>query len=98
MPALVSGVYRLGSYGVTPPCSSLLRSYSLDIGILFCLAGFGLQLGRFSLLVVFLRVLGIIAYPALVDCLFRSHHQDAAGDEMISASAFSLRKNAFMQN
>jgi len=53
---------------------------------------------RFFLLVVFLRVLSIVACPALVNCLLRSHHHDVAGDVTIGASAFSLKKNAFMLN
>ena len=52
----------------------------------------------FSLLVVFLRVISIIAHPAIVDCLLKSHHPDTAGDMTMGASAFSLRKNAYMQN
>jgi len=45
---------------------------------------------RFSLLVVFLGVLSIVAPLALVDCLLRSHHQSMAGDVTMGASAFSL--------
>ena len=40
----------------------------------------------------------IVTYPTLVDCLLRSYYQDAVGDVTMGASAFSLRKNAYMQN
>ena len=53
---------------------------------------------RFYLLVVFLRVFGIIAHLALVSCLHKSHHQDKARDATMSISAFSLKKNVFIQN
>ena len=46
----------------------------------------------------FMGVLDIVAHPALVDYLLRSHHQDAAGEVTMSVSAFSLRKKASMLN
>ena len=52
---------------------------------------------QFSLLVVFLEVLNIVARLALIDSLLRSHHQHAPRDVTIGASVFSLRKNAYMQ-
>jgi len=96
--ALVSGVDGLCSYKVSPPCPSPLWSYDLSIGILLRVVSFGLPCGHnVSLLVIFLRVLSIVARSALVDCLLRRHHQDTTGDVTMGASAISLRKNAYMQ-
>jgi len=48
-----------------PPYLPLLQSYSLGIGILHHLVGFGLQYGRDSLVVVFLGVRCIVVRSAL---------------------------------
>jgi len=53
--------------------------------------------GVISLTGVFLRTLGIIALPEIVDCLFRSHFLDAVGDAAESVPTFSLRLNIPMQ-
>ena len=63
--ALVSEAECLCPYVAPPLCPIPLWSYDLSIGIFRRLTGFGFQYGRGSLIVVFLRVLGIVACPAL---------------------------------
>ena len=54
--------------------------------------------GVVSLASGFLGVHSIVAHPALVDYLLRSHHLDAAGNTTMCTSVFSIWKNTFMQN
>jgi len=83
-------------------CRFLVHLHS-GVTNLVLVSSFALQASVCNLVAIFLTgglldVLGIVAHPALVDYLIRSHHQDAARDVTMSASAFSLRKNTFMQN
>jgi len=51
----------------------------------------------FSLTVVFLGVLGMLALSAVADYLFRSHLLDAVGEACESIYDFSLRKNTYIK-